>query len=80
MGEFARLEPDGALATIRLGRYAADSALRAAKQAIGDGLDAGLEIERLHLSRLPLTEDRRAGRRSSPGNGRGKATFTGRSP
>jgi enoyl-CoA hydratase/carnithine racemase len=53
-------------------------ALRAARQAIDDGLDAGLEIERLHFSGLFATEDRRAGMRSFIENGPGKATFTGR--
>jgi enoyl-CoA hydratase/carnithine racemase len=65
-------------------RYAAGPALalRAAKQAIDDGLDAGLatglEIERLHFSGLFATEDRRAGMRSFIENGPGEATFTGR--
>jgi enoyl-CoA hydratase/carnithine racemase len=57
-------------------------ALRAAKQAIDDGLetdlDTGLEIERLHFSGLFATEDQRAGMRSFIENGPGKATFTGR--
>jgi enoyl-CoA hydratase/carnithine racemase len=57
-------------------------ALRAAKQAIDDGLevslDAGLEIERLHFSGLFATEDQRTGMRSFIDNGPGKATFSGR--
>ena len=65
-------------------RYATGPALalRAAKQAIDDGLetdlDTGLEIERLHFSGLFATEDQRAGMRSFVENGPGKATFTGR--
>jgi enoyl-CoA hydratase/carnithine racemase len=57
-------------------------ALRAAKQAIDKGLevglDAGLEIERLHFAGLFATEDQRAGMRSFIENGPGKATFSGR--
>ena len=56
-------------------------ALRAAKQAIDDGLgvglDAGLEIERLHFAGLFATDDARAGMRSFVENGPGKATFSG---
>jgi len=65
-------------------RYATGPALalRAAKQAIDDGLetdlDTGLEIERLHFTGLFATEDQRAGMRSFIENGPGKATFTGR--
>jgi enoyl-CoA hydratase/carnithine racemase len=65
-------------------RYATGPALalRAAKQAIDDGLDAdlgtGLEIERLHFAGLFATEDQRAGMRGFIENGPGKATFTGR--
>jgi enoyl-CoA hydratase/carnithine racemase len=57
-------------------------ALRAAKQAIDEGLDAdldtGLEIERLHFSGLFATEDQRTGMRSFVENGPGKAKFAGR--
>ncbi len=57
-------------------------ALRAAKQAIDEGLDAdldtGLEIERLHFAGLFATEDQRTGMRSFVENGPGKATFAGR--
>ena len=57
-------------------------ALRAAKQAIDEGLardlDAGLEIERLHFTGLFGTEDQQTGMRSFLENGPGKATFTGR--
>jgi len=57
-------------------------ALRAAKRAIDDGLDAdlhtGLEIERLHFAGLFATEDAGTGMRSFVENGPGKASFTGR--
>jgi enoyl-CoA hydratase/carnithine racemase len=57
-------------------------ALRAAKQAIDDGLDAdldtGLEIERLHFAGLFATEDAGTGMRSFVENGPGKASFSGR--
>jgi enoyl-CoA hydratase/carnithine racemase len=65
------------------GRFAAGPAvaLRAAKQAIDDGLsvslEAGLEIERLHFAGLFGTQDARAGMRSFIENGPGKATFSG---
>jgi enoyl-CoA hydratase/carnithine racemase len=65
-------------------RYAVGPAmaLRAAKQAIDDGLDTdldtGLEMERLLFSGLYTTEDQRVGMRSFVENGPGKATFTGR--
>jgi cyclohexa-1,5-dienecarbonyl-CoA hydratase len=61
---------------------AAALALRAAKQAIDEGLeldlDAGLEIERLHFTGLFGTEDQAAGMRSFLEKGPGKATFSGR--
>jgi len=66
------------------GRFASGPALalRAAKQAIDEGLevglDAGLEIERLHFAGLFATEDQRTGMRSFVENGPGKATFSGR--
>jgi enoyl-CoA hydratase/carnithine racemase len=66
------------------GRFARGpaAALRAAKQAIDEGLevslDTGLEIERLHFSALFATEDQRAGMRSFIENGPGKAAFSGR--
>jgi enoyl-CoA hydratase/carnithine racemase len=66
------------------GRFAAGpaAALRAAKQAIDEGLevdlDTGLEIERLHFAGLFTTEDQRAGMRSFIENGPGKATFSGK--
>jgi len=65
-------------------RYAAGPALalRAAKQAIDDGLETdlatGLEIERLQFAGLFATEDQRTGMRSFIENGPGKATFAGR--
>ncbi len=65
-------------------RYAAGPALalRAAKQAIDQGLGVdlatGLEIERVQFAALFATEDQRAGMRSFLANGPGKATFTGR--
>ena len=61
---------------------AAPLALRAAKQAINEGLerdlDAGLEIERLDFIGLFGTEDQETGMRSFLENGPGKATFSGR--
>jgi enoyl-CoA hydratase/carnithine racemase len=58
------------------------AALRAAKQAIDEGLevslDTGLEIERLHFAGLFATEDQRTGMHSFVENGPGKATFAGR--
>ena len=65
-------------------RYATGPAiaLRAAKQAIDEGLDAdldtGLEIERLQFAGLFATEDQRTGMRSFVENGPGKAKFAGR--
>ncbi len=65
-------------------RYATGPALalRAAKQAIDEGLETdlstGLEIERLQFSALFATEDQRTGMHSFIENGPGKATFTGR--
>jgi enoyl-CoA hydratase/carnithine racemase len=65
-------------------RYATGPAiaLRAAKQAIDEGLevdlDTGLEIERLNFAGLFATEDQRTGMRSFIENGPGKATFAGR--
>jgi len=57
-------------------------ALRAAKQAIDEGLevdlDTGLELERLHFAGLFATQDQRTGMRSFVENGPGKATFAGR--
>ncbi len=65
-------------------RYASGPAiaLRAAKQAIDEGLevdlDTGLEIERLNFAGLFATEDQQTGMRSFIQNGPGKATFAGR--
>ena len=81
-----RVVPDGEVyETARkiAGRYtaAAPLALRAAKQAIDEGLerdlDAGLEIERLHFTGLFGTEDQQIGMRSFLADGPGKATFSG---
>ena len=64
-------------------RYAGGPALalRAAKQAIDQGLDvdlaSGLQLERLQFAALFATEDQKAGMRSFVENGPGKATFTG---
>jgi enoyl-CoA hydratase/carnithine racemase len=56
-------------------------ALRAAKEAIDQGLEAdldtGLEIERLNFAGLFATDDARAGLQSFLKNGPGKAIFTG---
>ena len=67
-----------------MARYAGGPAiaLRAAKQAIDEGLevdlDTGLEIERLNFAGLFATEDQQTGMRSFIENGPGKATFAGR--
>ena len=71
-------------ARARVARYATGPALalRAAKQAIDDGLETdlgtGLEIERLQFAGLFATEDQRTGMRSFVENGPGKANFAGR--
>jgi enoyl-CoA hydratase/carnithine racemase len=65
-------------------RFAAGPAvaLRAAKQAIDEGLEVdlhtGLEIERLHFAGLFATEDAQTGMRSFVENGPGKANFAGK--
>ncbi len=57
-------------------------ALRAAKEAIDQGLDAdidrGLELERLQFAGLFATEDRAIGMQSFVEHGPGKAEFVGR--
>ncbi len=87
IGLVDRVVPDAdvyAAARDLVARYANGPAvaLRAAKQAIDDGLDAdlhtGLEIERLHFAGLFATEDAGTGMRSFVENGPGKASFTGR--
>jgi len=87
MGLVDKVVPDGGVyqqARGLLARYATGPAvaLRAAKQAIDDGLETdlgtGLEIERLHFAALFATEDQRTGMRSFIENGPGKATFAGR--
>jgi enoyl-CoA hydratase/carnithine racemase len=65
-------------------QYAAGPALalRAAKQAVNNGLEVdlatGLEIERLQFAALFATEDQKTGMRSFLENGPGKAAFEGR--
>src|ERR1700677_4202484 len=67
-----------------MARYAAGPAiaLRAAKQAVNQGLEVdlatGLEIERLHFAALFATEDQKTGMTSFMENGPGKAVFGGR--
>ncbi len=87
MGLVDKVVPDADVyqAAVELvARYAKGPAvaLRAAKQAIDEGLDAdldtGLEIERLHFAGLFATQDQREGMRSFVENGPGKATFAGR--
>ena len=57
-------------------------ALRAAKQAVDDGLeldlDAALRLETSLFAGLFATDDQKAGMKSFVENGPGKATFTGR--
>jgi enoyl-CoA hydratase/carnithine racemase len=87
IGLVDRVVPDAGVhqAAVELvARYATGPAvaLRAAKQAIDEGLDTdldtGLEIERLHFAGLFATEDQRIGMRSFVENGPGKAKFVGR--
>ncbi|HEX3488527.1 MAG TPA: enoyl-CoA hydratase-related protein [Streptosporangiaceae bacterium] len=87
IGLIDQVVPDGEVhaAAVRMAeRFAAGPAvaLRAAKQAIDEGLEAdldtGLEIERLQFSGLFATEDARTGMRSFIENGPGKARFVGR--
>jgi enoyl-CoA hydratase/carnithine racemase len=56
-------------------------ALRAAKQAIDEGLEVdlgtGMEIERLHFAGMFATQDAKTGMRSFIENGPGKASFAG---
>jgi enoyl-CoA hydratase/carnithine racemase len=86
IGLVDRVVPDAEVydvARALVARYATGPALalRAAKQAIDDGLetdlDTGLEIERLQFAGLFTTEDQRSGMRSFIENGPGKATFAG---
>jgi enoyl-CoA hydratase/carnithine racemase len=87
IGLVDQVAPDDAVyqaALDKVKRYAAGPALalRAAKQAIDQGLGVdlatGLEIERVQFAALFATEDQRVGMRSFLQNGPGKATFTGR--
>ena len=72
-----------ATARERMSRYVGGPAyaLRAAKEAIDQGLevdlDHGLEIERMLFAGLFATKDRATGMRSFVDNGPGKATFEG---
>jgi enoyl-CoA hydratase/carnithine racemase len=87
IGLVDQVVPDGEVyaAAVKLAeRFATGPAvaLRAAKQAIDEGLEAdldtGLEIERLQFAGLFATEDARTGMRSFVENGPGKARFAGR--
>jgi len=87
IGLVDKVVPDGEVYEAAVGmvaRYATGPAvaLRAAKQAIDEGMDAdlgtGLEIERLRFAGLFATEDARTGMRSFMDNGPGKASFAGR--
>jgi enoyl-CoA hydratase/carnithine racemase len=87
IGLVDQVVPDGEVyaAAVRMAeRFAAGPAvaLRAAKQAIDEGLEAdldtGLEIERLQFAGLFATEDARTGMHSFIENGPGKARFAGR--
>ena len=73
---------DEALAWARQFDHAATYAVRAAKEAIDQGLDVdlttGLAIERQQFAGLFATEDRRIGMASFVENGPGKAEFEGR--
>jgi enoyl-CoA hydratase/carnithine racemase len=73
---------DEALAWAQRFGTAATYAVRAAKEAIDEGLevdlDTGLAIERQQFAGLFATEDRRIGMTSFVENGPGKATFEGR--
>jgi enoyl-CoA hydratase/carnithine racemase len=87
IGLVDKVVPDGEVyqaARDLVARFASGPAvaLRAAKQAIDEGLEAdldtGLEIERLQFAGLFATEDARTGMRSFVENGPGKASFAGR--
>jgi len=87
IGLVDKVVPDGEVYQSALGlvaRYANGPAvaLRAAKQAIDEGLDTdldtGLKIERLQFAGLFATEDASTGMRSFVENGPGKASFAGR--
>jgi enoyl-CoA hydratase/carnithine racemase len=73
---------DEAVAWARQFAAAASHAVRAAKEAIDQGLEVdlatGLAIERQHFAALFATDDRRIGMASFVENGPGKAEFTGR--
>jgi enoyl-CoA hydratase len=73
---------DAAVELVSRYRNAAPYALRAAKEAIDEGmevdLDTGLRIERHVFAGLFATEDRTIGMESFVANGPGKAEFVGR--
>jgi enoyl-CoA hydratase/carnithine racemase len=73
---------DEAVAWARQFAGAASHAVRAAKEAIDQGLEVdlatGLAIERQQFAALFATDDRRIGMASFVENGPGKAEFTGR--
>jgi enoyl-CoA hydratase/carnithine racemase len=82
-----KVVPDGEVYQAALemaAQYAAGPALalRAAKQAVDNGLEVdlatGLEIERVQFAALFATEDQKNGMRSFMENGPGKAVFEGR--
>jgi enoyl-CoA hydratase len=87
LGIADKVVPDADVYTAALemaGQWAAGPAvaLRAAKQAIDDGLDldldAALRLETALFAGLFATDDQKAGMQSFVENGPGKATFTGR--
>jgi len=78
-------DPDVYTAAVAMAARWADGpavALRAAKQAIDEGLeldlDSGLRLETALFAGLFATEDQKIGMRSFVENGPGKAVFTGR--
>jgi enoyl-CoA hydratase/carnithine racemase len=87
LGIADRVVPDGEVYETALAMAASYAegpavALRAAKQAIDDGLevdlDSGLRLESALFAALFATDDQKAGMRSFVDNGPGKAVFTGR--
>jgi enoyl-CoA hydratase/carnithine racemase len=87
LGIVDRVVPDGEVYETALAMAASYAtgpavALRAAKQAVDDGLehdlDSGLRLETALFAGLFATDDQRAGMGSFLENGPGKATFTGR--
>jgi enoyl-CoA hydratase len=87
LGIANRVVPDADVYTAALGMAAQWAegpavALRAAKQAVDQGLeldlDSGLRLETALFAGLFATDDQKAGMASFVENGPGKATFTGR--